>query len=92
MFYCNPDGSPMIHWSQLGPRELEEQMRISRMIAERRRFNLGWDGPITGQGLGASYQWADGRSLNMGVMPTFNEDSTAPMGLDGARLGLDYRF
>ena len=88
----NPDGSPMTQWSQLGPRELEEQMRISRMIAERRHLNLGWDGPLNGQGVGASYQWADGRSLSMGVMPTFNGDSTAPMGLDGARLGVDYRF
>lgn len=88
----NPDGSPMTHWNQLGPQELEEQMRISRMIAERRHLNLGWDGPFTSQGLGASHQWEDGRSLNMGLMPTFNEDSTLPMGVDGLRFGLDYRF
>jgi hypothetical protein len=88
----NADGSPMTHWSQLGGQDLDDQMRISSMIAARRHLNLGWDGPITGQGLGASHQWADGRSLSMGVMPMFNQDSTGPMGLDGAKFGLDYRF
>jgi hypothetical protein len=88
----NADGSPMTQWSQLGGQDLDDQMRISRMIADRRHLNLGWDGPLNGQGLGASHQWEDGRSLSMGLMPTFNKDSTAPLGLDGVKLGLDYRF
>lgn len=88
----NADGTPMTQWSQLSPAQVEEQARISRLIAQRRRFNLGWSGPINGQGLGASYQWADGRSLSMGVLPVTNAASSAPAGLDGAKFGLDYRF
>jgi hypothetical protein len=78
----NADGTPMTQWSQLGPREIDEQAQISRMIMERRHLNLGWAGPLNSQGLGASYQWADGRSFTFGARPTG----------DGARLGFDYRF
>jgi hypothetical protein len=88
----NPDGTPMTQWSQLGPEQIEEQMRISRMIADRRHLNLGLDGGFNGLGLGASYQWANGNSLTGGVMPTTDRNSTAPGGLSGARLGIDYRF
>jgi hypothetical protein len=88
----NADGSPMTQWSQLSPAQLEEQARISRLMAERRRFNLGFSGPVTSQGLGASYQWESGRSLSVGVLPTTNDASTAPGGLDGARIGLDLRL
>lgn len=89
-------------WDLYGPEQMDEQMQIGQLLNEHYPEQPGWSWGVNGNGLGGTYNFNGGSTLDLGVMPHSPEDLSqefpwmekdedAPM-VDGATFGMTYRW
>lgn len=89
-------------WDLYGPEQMDEQMQIGQLLNQYYPEKPGWSWGVNGNGLGGTYNFQGGSTLDLGVMPHTPEDFSqefpwmekdedAPL-VDGATLGMTYRF